>query len=704
MLSSLLLASTLAWSPSIDDALARAKAEKKVVLVHLRASSERANREADATLVRAEANENIALMLESFVLARTTESLPGSRIVAPALAALDPDGRLVFTVQVRNEKEIGRMLGPLRDHSRELLRSWEVRSTASQAAADMILGRVIANLGHGRRAIEVLSAAAKKLRAEGDEGTALYADLWTGVAFYTIHDRQRAWKMIDWVAHRKRAPPLVVAEAWAFIGDMHMAERRKDRAIEAYRTAYEMAPAGSPALRVARRALETYDTQPLPPKGEVRSAALRLIAPARRAMTGRAQFIAEADPSVARVELFLDDVPVASADKRPFRFTIDVGPVAIMRSVKAVGFDDSGNRVGEAFAAVNDRVDAFRVSISAPVETYVRGAAEIQAEVQVPPTRKLERLELYWKEELLATLTAPPFRHTFEFPAAFGYLRAVGVLDDGSTTEDARIVNSEGASETVDVRAVVLLATVTDASGKRVEGLTEQDFVIQDEGKPVEATVRHATDTPVTIGVAIDSSSSMKTWLFEALETATAFVRSGEGTADRTFVTSFDESPRLVHETSTDVGSLRRRILEIRAAGGTSIFDGVIFALQQFQSLSGRKALLVISDGREGLSTQSASSAIRTARAAAIPIYAIGPPSQFGQALPALSEATGGVSFAPRKEELPAIFARIRDDVRGQYMISFAPQRVKAGTWRDVRVTTRRPDLRVRTVSGYYAR
>jgi Ca-activated chloride channel family protein len=421
-------------------------------------------------------------------------------------------------------------------------------------------------------------------------------------------------------------------------------------------------------------------------------------------VTGRTEFIVEADPGIARVEVSLDDVPVAQDEERPFRLKVDVGPLAVTRTLKAVGLNDSGDRIGEAFLTINDSVEAFRVSINAPAETFVSGDQEIQLEVQTPPMRTLERVELYWKETRIATLTAAPFRRKYAFPTEFGYLRAVAVLDDGSTAEDARIFNAEGVGESVDVRAVALLATVTDDEGKRIEGLTEKDFEILDEGTPVSATVRHATDTPVTIGIAIDTSSSMRTWLFEALEIASGFVRSGEGTDDRMFVTAFDEGPRLVHEVTTDAGSLLQRILDLQANGGTSIFDGVVFALQQFQNVPGRKALLVISDGKEGMSTQTANGAIRTARAAAIPIFTLGPPGPIGQTMRTLADATGGVAFGPRKTDLPAIFARIRDDVRGQYLITFEPHGVKAGTWRNLRVRARRADLKVRTVSGYYAR
>ena len=698
----LILAATLDWSP-LPDALDQAKREQKLVILHLRIPSEKANAEGDAKLAKAMENENLALMMQPFVLARKQGRLPTVTAAPPLLVAMDPDGRVLQWTRINSAQEIGAMLGVVREHAPEVLRSWEMRKTDTNAAADVVLGRTLVRMGAGMRAVKLLADAADALRREGKHDLALYADMWIGVGQFGAGFKPSGRNAVTKVAHNKDAPPMIVAEAYSLLGEMAIVDRRRLEAVAHYRKAYDLAPAGSPLLRHVRRELESYDPRPLPPKGEERFAAVRLITPARRAMTGRMEVVVEADPGVASVQLFLDDAPVATDETRPFRLTVDVGPAAMMRTLKAVGYNDSAESIGEDVATINDRVDAFRVAITSPAEQFVSGRSAIEVDVHVPETRKLERVELYWKERLVSTLEKPPFRAPFTFPDEFGYVRAVGVLDDGTTVEDARIVNADGATASVDVRAVTLYATVTDGAGSRVEGLRAEDFIVEDEGTAVPFNVIRATDTPVTIGIAIDSSGSMKEWIFQALELANGFVRSGEGSPDRTFVTAFDSTPRIVHEASSDLASLRQRILGITVAGGTSIFDGVIFTLQQFQEVPGRKALLLISDGREGFSSQSSAAAIRTARAAAIPIYTLS--QREAKSLTLLSESTGGASFhGVRENERQPVFARIRDDVRGQYLITFQPQPGKAGRWRKLEVRTRRRDLKVRTVAGYYAR
>jgi Ca-activated chloride channel homolog len=142
-------------------------------------------------------------------------------------------------------------------------------------------------------------------------------------------------------------------------------------------------------------------------------------------------------------------------------------------------------------------------------------------------------------------------------------------------------------------------------------------------------------------------------------------------------------------------------------AGGTSIFDGVTFALQQFQGITGKRALIVISDGKEGTSSASAREAASLARAMGIPVYVIVPPGgkDHGHALREIVEATGGaLHHATPADELRELSDRLAEQVRGQYVLSFTrPAGVKAGEWRSVRVAVNQRDATVRTIQGYRA-
>jgi VWFA-related protein len=423
---------------------------------------------------------------------------------------------------------------------------------------------------------------------------------------------------------------------------------------------------------------------------------------------GDADFLVEGAGDVARVDFLLDDVKVASSAKHPFRVSIDVGRTPRARTVKAVAFDTAGNPKGEAVATINDRMDAFFVSIIAPASAWIGGANDIELDVRVPPERSVSRVDVSWNGKDIATLTAAPFRaHMNVAPREFGYLRAVATLDDGNSAEVTRLYNSAGMSESVEVGAVTVIASVTNDKGERIGGLGSSDFTIADEGHPVTPTLRSADEDPVTIGIAVDSSSSMSGMQVYVIRAATEFLGRALRPQDQAFVVAFDTGPRLVHPRSSDAAKLRESVYGLSPSGGTSIFDGVTFALQQFQGISGKKALLVFSDGREGTSSASAKECERMARTVGVPVYGIVPPkgNRRNNAISDIAGDTGGTMFYGEPEEtFPTLIDRLATEMRGQYVLSFTrPAGIKPGTWRSIRVAVDKRDASVRTIQGYRA-
>jgi VWFA-related protein len=315
-----------------------------------------------------------------------------------------------------------------------------------------------------------------------------------------------------------------------------------------------------------------------------------------------------------------------------------------------------------------------------------------------------------WNGADVATLTAAPYRTRMNVtPREFGYLRAVATLDDGNSAEVTKLYNASGVSESVEVGAVTVIASVTDNKGERIGGLGSSDFTIADERHPVTPTLRSSDDDPVTIGIAIDSSSSMSGMQVYVIHAATEFLGRALRPLDQAFVVAFDTGPRLVHPRSGDAAKLRESVYGLAPQGGTSIFDGVTFALQQFQGIGGKKALLVFSDGREGISSASARECERMAGTVGVPIYGIVPPQgnkdHRKNAISGISADTGGTMFYGEPEEsFPALFERLAAEMRGQYVLSFTrPAGIKPGTWRSLRVAVQRQNANVRTIQGYRA-
>jgi VWFA-related protein len=377
-----------------------------------------------------------------------------------------------------------------------------------------------------------------------------------------------------------------------------------------------------------------------------------------------------------------------------------------VRSVKARAFNASDKPLAEVAIAINERLDFFSVSFAAPVLDVPRGATDVELDLRIPSGRTLNSVELTWNGAPVATLTQPPFRARVEGNGEPGYLQALATLDDGTTTEATKLFNTV-PSAVMEVAAVTLIASVADAAGKPIAGLGSRDFLVQDMGKPVDAELRSTEEDPVTIGIAIDSSSSMAGQQLYVIGAAAKFLERALRPQDEAFVASFDTGARLVHPRSHNVQALRASVLDLVPGGGTSIFDGVTFALQQMQGIPGKRALVVFSDGREGTSSASAKECDRLARAIGVPVYVIVPPGgeKMDHALADIAEATGGLLFSGTPaEQLGELFDGLANEVRGQYVLSFTrPPDAKAGEWRTLHVSIREREAKVRAIQGYRA-
>lgn len=742
---------TVPWHTDPAAAAADARARQKMLLVYYRGDCGRCSARTDAMFDNAAGDEIFGTALDSFVPLRLGDPAPAHPVVdalrkqrkAPLVAIYDTGGVELATLAGDDLRwnKIGELLLRFRAARGLVAAAAEFRQRGDRAAVAYALGQALMAAREPKRAAGQYALAQSAFGKERPEDRQ-FAQVMSGYARFASGQQTEGRAEVLSVL-RKPVSDAVAAEAHFRLGAMAETALRvlatgagtpiltqppvglggtatdagplrrttvvvdnpaaKKAAIESYRKAYELAAPGSGTLEGATRALARIDDRPLPPKSGMQST-LRLIAPPRPALTGETEFVAETGPGVARVDFFLDDQPVASQKKTPFRAAIDVGPTARLRTVKARAFDAKGNPLGDAVLAINDRVDSFVVTIVTPVAGVLREDTDVELDVRVPPGRTLKSVELSWNEVPFAMMTQPPFRARLRASRELGYLRALGTLDDGTTAEATKLFNT-AESVSVEVAAVTLIASVADRDGEPIVGLRSSDFVVRDEEKPVAAEVRSSDEDPITVGIAIDSSSSMAGRQLYVLRAAAEFLARSMRPQDEAFVVSFDTGARLVHPRSPDVESLRKSVLELIPGGGTSIFDGVTFALQQLQGIPGKRALLVFSDGREGTSSASAKECGRLARALGIPVYVVVPPggANHDHALGSIAEATGGLLLhGTPVDELGSLADSLGDEVRSQYVLSFdRPAGVTSGEWRSVRVEVRRRDAKVRAVQGY---
>ncbi len=269
----------------------------------------------------------------------------------------------------------------------------------------------------------------------------------------------------------------------------------------------------------------------------------------------------------------------------------------------------------------------------------------------------------------------------------------------------------------VDVHLVALQASVHDRHGLFVSDLTERDFEVYEDGVRQSIQLFRHEDVPVTVGLVVDHSGSMRPKLTEVVAATRSFVKSSNP-EDQMFVVNFNEKvtmglPIALRYTGS-ADELERAIWRSHPAGMTALYDAVTEGLRRVrESNRDRKVLVVVSDGGDNASKASLDQVVKLAEQSSAVIYAIGifdpdDPERNTKALTRLARATGGEAFFPDKlDEVVALCDGIAHDIRNQYTIGYVSTNDKRDdSYRRVRVAARSKDygrLSVRTRSGYIA-
>jgi len=279
----------------------------------------------------------------------------------------------------------------------------------------------------------------------------------------------------------------------------------------------------------------------------------------------------------------------------------------------------------------------------------------------------------------------------------------------------------------VNVNLVVLHATVVDKKGHRVNNLTQKDFRVLENGVPQTVSVFSHADIPVTMGIDIDDSGSMREKRPEVNEAALTFVKTSNP-EDQVFVVNFNDEYYLdtPGNFASNMEELKAALSKIDSRGGTALYDAVYASLDHLKlGNRDKKALLVITDGEDNASRYSFADLLQHAQKSNAVIYCIGllgeerPGGLFklhgggdkraARILKELADTTGGKAFFPRSlDEVKPICEKIARDIREQYTFGYYPtDQKKDGTFRQVQIEFTknfdRKHYRIRTRPGYYA-
>jgi Ca-activated chloride channel family protein len=268
------------------------------------------------------------------------------------------------------------------------------------------------------------------------------------------------------------------------------------------------------------------------------------------------------------------------------------------------------------------------------------------------------------------------------------------------------------------VDLVVLRATVRDRKGVPVAGLGMEDFQVFEDKVPQQIESFSHEDVPVTVGLVVDNSGSMRSKRLEVIDAALAFARSSNPD-DQVFVVNFNEHvsmglPGNVPFTGNQK-QLETALSRNKADGLTALYDAVAVALEQLKEGKwDKKVLVVISDGGDNASRHTFAEILSMVNKSPAIIYTIGifdgnDDDRNPRVLKQLSRISGGESFFPGAlAEILPICQQIAHDIRNQYTISYEPSNKKPdGTYRAIEVKARKTSshgrLTVSTRAGYAA-
>ncbi|MFL6237717.1 MAG: VWA domain-containing protein [Thermoanaerobaculia bacterium] len=439
---------------------------------------------------------------------------------------------------------------------------------------------------------------------------------------------------------------------------------------------------------------------------------IKLIPPAGELQSGMRRFdTLTTGPGINKVTFSLDGKPVLTKKAPPFSVEIDLGTSPRTRTLAVAAFDAHGSTLATDELLVNAAPgNRFRVHLVEPQKgKRYESSLLARAEVEAPEDETVERVELYLNETRIATLYQPPYIHPVVLPKgeSLAYVRAVAYLTDGGSAEHLVFVNAPEEMAQVNVDYVELYTSVLDRQGRPVAAdLKARDFSVSEDGVHQQiARCERVTDLPIHAAVAIDVSASMEPNLDAAKGAALQFLERMVRPKDRAEVITFNDHPALAVKFSRDVKALAGGLAGLKAERGTALYDSLIFSFYTFNGLKGRRALLLLSDGKDEGSRFSFEEALDFARRAGVTVYAIGLGDGVDRKkLAKISEETGGRAFFPRQAgELAGIYAGIEEELRSQVLITYqsTSNRTDPG-FRVIDLKVVRPGMEAKTMRGYY--
>jgi Ca-activated chloride channel family protein len=262
---------------------------------------------------------------------------------------------------------------------------------------------------------------------------------------------------------------------------------------------------------------------------------------------------------------------------------------------------------------------------------------------------------------------------------------------------------------------VDLAISVLDKNGKPINGIPRSAFQVFENNVLQPIKVFRAEDAPVSIGIVIDNSGSMRDKRARVAAAALSLV-THSNPQDEEFIVDFNDDTYLDQPFTNDIKKLETTLARIDSQGGTAMRDAISLSIDYMKQAATRerKVLLVVTDGNDNTSNIELEPLVRKAQESEVLIYCIGLLSEEDahdrksaqHALKELAEASGGQDYYPKDlAEVEKITPEVAHEIRNQYVLAYSPTNPALdGTYRQIKVKLAGyGNSTVRTRNGYYA-
>lgn len=273
-----------------------------------------------------------------------------------------------------------------------------------------------------------------------------------------------------------------------------------------------------------------------------------------------------------------------------------------------------------------------------------------------------------------------------------------------------------GITFCVETEKVVLHATVVDREDRFITDLAQDAFRVTEDAVAQPLTYFAQEDVPVSIGILIDNSGSMRDKRRQVNTAALEFVKASND-EDEIFIVNFDDEAYLDQDFTSDILRLQDALQRIDSRGGTALYDAAGMSLDHLVEKGDadirKRALLIISDGEDNASNMDLETLVRRLQESDATIYAIGlltdeerrAAKRAERHLRTITRATGGPAYFPQSvDEVDALVRRIAADIRNQYIVEYNRPQGKPAGYRRIRIELKGKAKRynVRHRPGYY--